>query len=291
MTIYLAPEIRSGLGERTFWDWAADEFPGATFNRPQPFQYNSDCLLQYSTLGPPDCVETTPPRLALPGHRGKIALCWELYFEMREQLRSAEWDSAIARTEACAAACDHRVVSTHFAVPFYSRFGHVDLLPIGVDCELFKPVDPSRKPELRAKLCIPENRRIGFWMGTNHAMKGFDRLEHYAAENPDIWWVIVWKTKREQIKGKILRNAVEFTHVPQAQLAELMNTADFFLACGRLRPFFMVEWECMACDLPCVNASGLEKDFEPSFHPREDVLRLGWDRVSAKKKWLDYLGV
>jgi hypothetical protein len=70
-----------------------------------------------------------------------------------------------------------------------------------------------------------------------------------------------------------------------------MACSDFLLACGRLRPWFMVEWEAMACNLPVIDVSDLEREFPVSRNPRSDVLLHGWDRVTAKKTWLEYLGV
>jgi glycosyltransferase involved in cell wall biosynthesis len=206
--------------------------------------------------------------------------------EMRLQLHDSRWDDIIARTEACAAACRRRVVATPLAVPFYEHCGPVDVLPIGVDTDLFKPATPDRRAELRRIHQMPEDRRVGFWMGTNHAMKGFDRLQQYAAENPDIFWIIVSKSRRERC---LLHGASNWTHVPQEFLAELMQCADFLLCPGRLRPFFMVEWEAMSAGLPVVNISGLDKDFEPGANPRDQVFELGWDRASAKVKWLEYI--
>jgi hypothetical protein len=104
-------------------------------------------------------------------------------------------------------------------------------------------------------------------------MKGRDRLEAYRAAHPEIRWNIVEKSAA----------------LPQARLAELMNGSDFILATGRLRPYFMVEWEAMACDLPVVDISGLERDFIPSAHPRADVMRLGWSRHDALPKWKEFL--
>jgi hypothetical protein len=280
MTIYLQPEVKSGLGEDTFWCFAEREFPGTCDPIPAGFLSQRDQLLQYSTVGPPKLD---------PASQGlSVALLWELFPEMRLQLGSREWDDIIARTEKCAFACDRRVVSTKFAVDFYKHCGHVDVLPIGVDCELFRPL---RHPEdLRRRHGIPIGKRVGFWCGTKHSMKGFDRLVKYAGENPDIHWLIVWKSKRE--RGH-LPGATEFVHVPQATINELMNCADFFLSPGRLRPFFMVEWEAMAAGLPMVNISGLEKDFElaEGESPRERVFAEGWDRHSAKARWLRYLGL
>ena len=85
--------------------------------------------------------------------------------------------------------------------------------------------------------------------------------------------------------------AHNYTLVDQQQLSELMACSDFFLCCGLLRPFFMVEWEAMACNLPMVILDDMKKDFVPSANPREDIFRLGWDRKTAIKTWKKYLGL
>ena len=277
--IYLQPEVRSGLGEDTFWTWAAREFPAATFDAPSTTRAG-DSVLQYSTLG-------------APVHRpGSIALCWELYAEMRLQFGSAEWDQIIRRTEECAAGCARIVVASEFARPFYEAFGSVDCLPIGVDCDLFQPRD---RRAMRDKHGLPREIPVGLWMGTMHPMKGFDLLLAHVSENPATEWIVVWKDGRSR---RIARRRFgdfgphfhQYTAISQATLAELMVAADFFLSGSRLRPFFMVEWEAMACDLPIINAGQTLRDFEVTGSPRDEVLRRGWDRATAKNTWLQYLG-
>jgi hypothetical protein len=117
-------------------------------------------------------------------------------------------------------------------------------------------------------------------------MKGFSRLVEYAKLNPDTYWIAVWKQASE---AGHLTGASNFVAVLQPTLCELMNAADFFLCCGTLRPFYMVEWEAMACNLPMRILGNAQKDFVPSSNPRDDIFRLNWDRKSAKKLWADYL--
>src|SRR5690348_830337 len=113
--IYLQPEVRSGLGEDTFWTWFAREFPESSFDLPPGGILNpDDVVLQYSTLGPP----RTQGGIT-------VALCWELYPEMRRALGSAEWDGVIERTRECARACTHRVVASAACREFYEDCGPV----------------------------------------------------------------------------------------------------------------------------------------------------------------------
>ncbi len=148
--IYLTPEVKSGLGEDTFWTWFNREFPNSTFDKPTSFK-SGDCVLQYSTLGacPPDVIS--------------VGLLWELHPEMKMQLQSNEWDNTIEKIHACARTSTINTITSEIMVPFYESFGDYKVLPIGVDTDLFKP-----SVELR-------NRAGKLWVGSNHRMKGKDR--------------------------------------------------------------------------------------------------------------------
>lgn len=300
--IYLNPEVRSGLGEKTFWVWINEEFPEQTkFVDPawgvKPTEElpmaRGDSLLQYSTMGVANINWLPRPGV----HR--IALCWELHHEMRDRLASREWDSTIKRIEQCASRCEQRTVASKIMRHCYKRFGAVDVLPIGVDCELFRPAaNDTEKRELREKhrLGISDtSSRVCFWAGTSHPMKGFDLLQKHAAENPTDIYVIVWKSRRERSRDITLSlglRSIQFTGpLPQETISELMRASDCFLCTSRLRPYYMVEWEAMACNLPVVIVGEQKKDFVPSENPRDDVLREGWSRVQAKEMWRQYLGI
>jgi hypothetical protein len=270
--IYLNAEIVSGLGEDTFWTWFRREFPNASFGHPWLYRGKSDVILRYSTLG--------RSRYAT----GSVALLWELLPEMKEVFQSNEWDKKIAKTHTAASSCRYRVVASPLASRFYEHHGPVDVLPIGVNTDLFKPMND--RDALRRKYGIPLHKRVGIWIGTTHPMKGFARLLQYRNDNPNIHWIIVWKQPSE---SSHLDGATEFTLISQQTIADLFNCSDFFLCCGMLRSFYMVEWEAMAANLPMLILDGMKKDFEPSNEPRKDIFRLQWDRPSTKKLWTQYL--
>lgn len=269
--IYLSAEVVSGLGEDTFWTWFKREFPNSQFGLPATIN-KEDVVLQYSTLGVNKFPDNT------------IGLLWELHPEMKVAMQSNFWDGTLRQIERCATTCKYRTTPSRIMVPYYEQYGKLDLLPIGVDTDVFRPMD--NKEQLKKKYNIPTNKRIGFWAGTTHQMKGFNNLLKYKAAHPDIHWIIVWK---QQDQAGHLPDGSNFVHVPQQQIAELMNCADFFLSCGILRPFFLIEWEAMAANLPIVVSSGLEKDFVPSANPRDDIFRLKWDRKTTKQTWNNYI--
>ena len=271
--IYLNAEVVSGLGEDTFWTWFHREFPSSVFEEPTELA-DCDVVLRYSTLG------------FLPVVGKQVALCWELYPAMRERFGSSLWDDKIAKVRETARYATYRTVASDLTRADYEVFGSVDVIPIGVDLDVFRPLPDKRG--LRARYGLPDDKEIGVWVGTAHPMKGFALLLEYARDHPDIHWIIICKTDFEAVA---MRGASSFVHVTQQTSCELINAADFFLSTSLLRPFFMAEWEAMACDAPMRLVGEAGKEFVPSANPRADVLRLGWDRPTVKKRWEQYLAV
>lgn len=269
--IYLNAEIVSGLGEDTFWTWFHREFAGSVFEEPTKLK-DDDIVLRYSTLG------------FLPVAGKQLALCWELYPAMRDRFATELWDDKIAMVRESARYATYRTVASDITKPDYEKYGSVEVIPIGVDTGLFAPIPD--KNALRSKYGLPLDKQIGCWVGTAHPMKGFALLLEYARHNPDIHWITICKTEEESVQ---MPGASRFVHVPQQTSCELVNAADFFLSTSLLRPYYMAEWEAMACGTPVKVIGNPDKEFTPSADPRADVLSLGWDRPSVKRKWEKFL--
>lgn len=271
--IYLSPVVRSGYGEETFWVWFEKKFKNSSYKLPKAYK-KGDVLLRYSTKGPLKAKNLKT-----------IALCWELLPEMKTVLGSNEWDATIETTYETAKNADKIVVASRFSVPYYEKYGKVDILPIGVDTDLFRPYSDKEKYELKIKYGIPLNVEVGFWCGTTHKMKGFQNVQKYADENPNIYWIIVWYGER----GNFVGNGQEHYLVNQQKMAELMNCANFQLSASILRPYYIIEYEGMACNLPQRKIVDIEKDFEAGNNPRDVIFEKKWDRHSAKILWEDYI--
>jgi hypothetical protein len=271
--IYLNPENVSALGDDTFWTWFKREFPSSRFGIPKRLGPH-DIILQYSTMG-------------FTNVAGKsLALLWELYPEMKVVFQSNEWDHILAKVYECAKLCTYRTAPTMGSAKYYKDIGVTDLLPIGVDTDLFKPAED--KWGLRQKYGIPQDAEVGFWGGTTHPMKGYDRLFEYAKQHPEIHWICIWKWREE---AGNLQGAHNYVQVNQKMLSELMGCCDFALFTGRLSTYYMIEWEAMATGLTVRFCDDImfPRDFTPSSNPRDDVMRYKWDRRSAKKIWAEYL--
>jgi glycosyltransferase involved in cell wall biosynthesis len=269
--IYLNAEVVSGLGEDTFWRWFGREFPSSIFEEPTALG-DEDILLRYSTLG------------FLPVIGKQVALCWELYPAMKERFESSLWDEKIRSVHEAARYSTYRTVASELTRATYEHYGSVDIIPIGIDTDLFRPL--NGRNALREKHGLPRNREIGVWVGTAHPMKGFSLLVEYAKEHQAIHWITICKTESESVS---LPDASSFVGVDQRTMAELINAADFFLSTSLLRPYFMAEWEAMACNVPMRVIGDPNKEFVPSASPRADILASGWDRPSVKRKWENFL--
>jgi len=273
--IYLSPihGLKCAYGEETFWVWFEKVFENTSFKLP--LQYNeNDTVLRYSTAGPLN---------AMPAN--VIALCWELYPEMKEVFNVNHWDGVINVTYQTAKAANRRVVSSKFAVPFYEPYGKVDILPICVNTDLFKSYSDEEKYNLKLKYGVPLNKEIGFWCGTTHPMKGFQHVQKYANENPSIYWIIVWYPNKGDFNGYGQQHVL----INQQKMVELMNCADFQLSVSLLRPYYIIEYEGMACNLKQRKILNIEKDFEAGDNPRDVIFEKQWDRYTGKILWENYI--
>lgn len=270
--IYLNPVIASGLGEDTFWTWFERVFPEAEFGVPDKIG-PKDVVLHYSTKG------------AAKHPRQSICLMWELYPEMKMQLRTTKYDRYMRAIDQAGRSCARLTISSEIMRPFYDHYGtKLDLLPIAVNADLFRP---SRKVlKLKEKYGIPNDKPVAFWGGNTHDFKGPHLLKKWAAEHPETHIIAAWTYKQF---SSTLPGASNYVQVPQEQLAQLMNCADFFLSTSLLRPYYMVEWEAMACNLPFVFANDLEVEFDPGPNPREEVIRRSWTRKLAERMWRKYI--
>jgi glycosyltransferase involved in cell wall biosynthesis len=176
--IYLRPEIRSALGEDTFWNWFHREFPGSTFAHADGGYAPGDVVIQYSTLG------ACPPGVT------SIGLLWELYPEMRHRLGSSEWDAKCALVEQCAETATIPVVATPYMRQFYTR--DTAVVPVGVDTDLFHPSES-----------LPAEDTY-FWCGTDHRMKGRDLLEEFRKHHPGEYTVVIkGELPQEELAGRM----------------------------------------------------------------------------------------
>ncbi len=202
---------------------------------------------------------------------------------MKRFFKSNQWDTKINTVYQTARYSTYRTVASEYSRKDYSQFGSVEIIPIGVDTDLFKPFND--KSSLREKYGLPQDKTIGVWIGTLHPMKGFADLLIYANRNPEIYWILIWKWEQE---AGYLENASNYVKIPQMMISELINSADFGLFTSKLSPFYMAEWEVMACNIPIKFANNTNREFKISENPRDVVFSRSWDRSSVKILWENF---
>lgn len=275
--IYLSPinGLKCAYGEETFWVWFERNFNNTSFELPIEYKEN-DVVLRYSTCGA--LMNTKPANV--------IALCWELLPEMKIVLNDNSWDAIIQTTYETAKNSNRIVVASRFSVPYYEKYGKVDILPIGVNTDLFREYSEEEKYNLKIKYNIPLDKEIGFWCGTTLKMKGFQNVQKYANENTNIYWIIVWYSHNT---GRFVGYGQQHYQINQQIIAELMNCADFQLSASILRPYYIIEYEGMSCNLKQRKIVNIEKDFEVGDNPRDKIFEMNWDRRTSKKIWDNYI--
>lgn len=271
--IYLSPTNRSSMGEETWWIWFERHWANTTYAIPSVFQ-KGDVMFRYSDSGG---FDVRPGKL--------VAMCWDFLPELKRVFNNYEWDGAIARANDCARRADRRIIVSEFVRKDYEQFGRVDYLPAGVDTDLFYEYADEGKRQMKLKYNIPLDKEVGFWCGTTHPMKGYNYLLDYAKENPDIYWIVVWY---EGIYPNF-RNSSHYNKITQQFMPELMNCADFQLMTSIIRPYCLVEYEGMACNLKQRRILNVEKDFEAGDNPRDVIFERKWDRKTCKILYEEFI--
>ena len=270
--IYLNPEVKTSENEDTFWDWAERVFPKSSFNIPTELNDN-DIVLRYSTLG------------FLPVAGKSIALCWEMYPQMQRLYFNNQYAiDKLNKINEAARYCTYRSVATEQNAQYYRRFGSVEVIPIGVDTDFWKPI--NNKELLRDKHGIPLTKKVGIWVGSLHHMKGFANVLQYASNNPDIFWIIVIGRNNKSLTR--FPNSKIYMDIPQKKLVELMQLSDFYLCTNRLSSYYMADWEAMACNLSFEYQTEVKPEFIVGTNSRDSVFEHKWSRELVQKQWEDF---
>lgn len=129
-----------------------------------------------------------------------------------------------------------------------------EIIPVGVDLELFKPLD---KGEVRQELGFGLGR-IGIFVGDFTEVKGWSKVRACIERHPEIAWVLVSKAEETFVAA----NVRVFNRIPQTLLVKLLNCADFFIIGSPVETQCLAAIEACLCDVPVVMPQvGIFKDF------------------------------
>lgn len=123
----------------------------------------------------------------------------------------------------------------------------------GVDTDFFQPVkDVNEKLELRKKYNLPEQGKIGIFVGDANNIKNFEMLGYLIDKYQNIFWIIVNKTMKAIEEINESRNFKFFLDEDRNTIKELLQSSDFFILTSPAEGCSNAIFEAMSCGLPCI---------------------------------------
>ena len=177
-----------------------------------------------------------------------------------------------------------RVTNSNYMSNMYSELGDFTVIPLGVNSELFHPMD---KTQMREKYNIPKDRTVKIFVGSQHPVKGFEKITKMINENPNIFWILVLKDN----KIPDGHNYKVFSKISQNILSELYNCADVCVSRSITESFGLSLVEAMFCNIPVdVPKIGIFWDWEPDMeNAKTEAFKKKLDIDSFIKNWKNLL--
>lgn len=191
----------------------------------------------------------------------------------------------------------------------------MDVIPHGIDTELFKPMD---KGEMRSKylseIDLSKYKAVGVWNGAFNPVKNWQIMAELIHKHQDIFWIIIMK--HPEVSEPKLSNLTIFNDVPYNTIPELLNCADFYICVSQFESFGLCGIEAASCDIPVISTkTGVFKDWNPGdiglfpdtsipqisrainmitkesvkFSPRKKIYQKGFTLDAWKKRWLEII--
>ncbi|ABK44144.1 glycosyl transferase, group 1 [Magnetococcus marinus MC-1] len=152
----------------------------------------------------------------------------------------------------------------------------IDVVPLGVDVDIFHPVNADQKAALRQQMGLPEKALIFLAIGAMTANKGIDKLvqsfARVATQHPHVRLLLkglsamygsdrslqgilknLSAKEQQAVEGRIHYIGGEKSF---ADLAQLYQVADLYLSPYKAEGFNMPVLEAIACGLPVICTAG-----------------------------------
>jgi glycosyltransferase involved in cell wall biosynthesis len=203
---------------------------------------------------------------------------------IRAKIRGRKTFSDIIKKQTESLSGTIKVTNSNFMANMYKKYGTFNIIPMGVDNELFIPMD---KKELRRKYNFPMDKKINIFVGSTHAVKGFDKIQRMIQENTSIFWILVLK----DVKINAGHNYTVFHKISQDILCELYNCADLCVSRSRVESFGLAMIESMFCGTPVDSTkTGVFWDWQPdNNNPRKEALERGLDKFTWMENWKKFV--
>lgn len=150
-----------------------------------------------------------------------------------------------------------------------------EIIPVGVDEELFHPMD---KGFVRKEFSFG-NERIGIFVGSFSEVKGWSKICECIEKFRGITWIVVSKYDETYSAP----NVRVFNRLPQNTLAKLLNCADFFIVGSPVETQCLAAIEACLCNIPVImNNTGIFTNFNDDERSKAGV--FGSDFITAIQK-------
>lgn len=138
---------------------------------------------------------------------------------------------------------------THIANSIHTASSYPEyvfnITPLGLNEQLFKP---GNKKEVRQKHKLPDDKRIGIFVGALSPVKGWDKIEPIIKKRTDIHWILVTKDENSYYTP----NVSNFNKISQETLSELYQAADFFIIGSPMETQCLAALEAGLTNLPII---------------------------------------
>lgn len=158
-----------------------------------------------------------------------------------------------------------------------------ELIPNGVDHNIFNPVSRERINKIRAELGYKPDDIIYMFAGKFEEKKGIDVLRYLANNLPDVKWIMAGAGEKNPNSWGY-HNVKVYSDRAGKSLAELYRIADLFVLPSYGEGFPLVVQESMACGTPVMISNDTLKGFKKL---EKHCFNLAILDEKPEEKWLD----
>lgn len=288
--------IRGTMGEKVFWGFLIENLPGAygidkNLISKKNFEEGARKYIDKYHPQTKIIIQNASFINTIDSHRCTIAF-------LQDDLRSMNRKSLQQETNLRIA--DKIVANSIQTSLSYSEYD-CEIIPVGIDSELFQPMDKSR---MRQKHGFGKEK-TGIFVGNFSEVKGWSRVVKCIKNHPEITWILVSKCQ----ENFLAKNVRVFNKINQNLLVELLNCADFFIIGSPVETQCLAAVEACFCNIPLVMPlvgifkdfsneersnigifaddleKGIKKIFNQKFQSRNIILKKKLTVLDSMEKW------
>lgn len=293
--------VTGSMGEKVLWDFLLESLPASVgidtriVGNQGDYAENTRKYIEEHYPDVEVIIQNATPIGYIDTSRYTVAF-------LQDNLRAMGWRSE--QQEGNLQQAQKRVSNSLENLSYYPEFDFT-VIPVGIDTDLFKPMDKS---ELRREFDLTADR-IGIFVGDFSEVKGWSKVYECIQYYPDIMWILVSKS----METFSAPNVQVYNRIPQELLVKLLNCADFFIIGSPVETQCLAAIEACLCGLPVVMRKvGIFKDFsdqelhncgifgedfiaavkelpDRSFSPRRIILEKKLGVSDSMRQWHDLL--